>query len=451
MTDATVPIAIVSVSVPAPAPTLRRELGRWNLTAIGVNQVIGSAVFILPSQVAAQLGNWSPIAFLLVGFASLLVALCFAEVGSRFDGTGGAYLYAWAAFGRFVGFEVGWLQWISGAAFQAAVANAIALALGFYWPVMTGGVGRASIITAVTLTFAWINVRGIRQSAIVINLFTIAKLAPLALFIIVGAWFIDPSRFTPLGTVSPTQASTGALLLVFAFAGYPLIAVPAGEAADPRRHVPFAFMATIVAVTIVMTLVQVVAMGTLPDLVKSTTPVADASFLFMGSAGALLVSGGAVISMIGNNMGGMLGRSRILFALAENGELPRFLRAIHPRYHTPSNAIIFTAAVALGLALWGSFTVLAVAGAVANVATYIAVSAATIRLRHSSFRSAVQPAAFVTPIGPLVPLLAIIISLMILAGATTEQLLGGAVALVAGVVLFMANKLFPQWATRRKR
>jgi basic amino acid/polyamine antiporter, APA family len=311
---------------------------------------------------------------------------------------------------------------------------------------MTGGVGRASIITAVTITFAWINVRGIRQSAIVINLFTIAKLAPLALFIIVGAWFIDPSRFTPLGTMSPTQASTGALLLVFAYAGYPLIAVPAGEAADPRRHVPFAFMATIVAVTIVMTLVQVVAIGTLPDLVKSTTPVADASFLFMGSAGALLVSGGAVISMIGNNMGGMLGRSRILFALAENGELPRFLRAIHPRYHTPSNAIIFSAAVALALALWGSFTVLAVAGAVANVATYIAVSAATIR-----FGSAVQPAAFVTPVGPLVPLLAIIISLMMLAGATSEQLLGGAVALVAGAVLFLANDMFPQWATRRKR
>jgi amino acid transporter len=141
--------------------------------------VIGSAVFILPSQVAVQFGNWSPIAFLLAGFASLLVALCFAEVGSRFDRTGGAYLYVRAAFSRFVGFEVGWLQWMTGAAFQAAVANAIALALGFYWPVMTRGVGRVLIITAVTLTLAWINIRGIRQSAIVINLFTIAKLAPL--------------------------------------------------------------------------------------------------------------------------------------------------------------------------------------------------------------------------------------------------------------------------------
>jgi amino acid transporter len=440
MTDATASIGIASVS--APSPTLRRELGKWNLTAIGVNQVIGSAVFLLPSQVVAQFGNWSPIAFLAVGFASLLVALCFAEVGSRFDGTGGAYLYARAAFGRFVGFEVGWLQWITGAAFQAAVANAIALALGFYWPVMTGGVGRVSIITAVTLTLAWINVRGIRQSAIVVNVFTIAKLAPLALFIIVGVWFIDPSRFTPLGSVSPTQASTGALLLVFAFAGYPLIAVPAGEAADPRRHVPFAFMATIVAVTVVMTLVQVVAMGTLPDLVKSTTPVADASFLFMGSAGAMLVSAGAVISMIGNNMGGMLGRSRMLFALAENGDLPRLFRAIHPRYRTPSNAVIVTALVALGLALWGSFTVLAVAGAVTNVATCMAVSAATIRLRHSSFRDAVQRAAFTIPMGPLVPLLAITVSLLMLAGATREQLLGGAVALLAGAVLFLANNRF---------
>jgi amino acid transporter len=233
--------------------------------------------------------------------------------------------------------------------------------------------------------------------------------------------------------------------------GYPLIAVPAGEAADPRRHVPFAFITTIVAVTIFMTLAQVVAMGTLPDLVKSTTPVADASFLFMGNAGALLVSAGAVISMIGANMGGMLGRSRILFALAENGELPRLFRAIHPRYRTPSNAIIFTAVVALGLALWGSFTVLAVAGAVTNVATYMAVSAATIRLRHSSFRHAVQPAAFVIPMGPLVPLLAIIISLLMLAGATSEQLLAGAVALLAGAVLFIANIVFSRWATRRKR
>jgi basic amino acid/polyamine antiporter, APA family len=428
-----------AVPASAPAPGLRRELGKWDLAAIGVNQVIGSAVFILPSQVAAQLGNWSPIAFVAVGLASLLVALCFAEVGSRFEGTGGPYLYARAAFGRFIAFEVGWMQWFTRVTGQAAVVNAIALALGFYWPVMTGGVGRISMIAAVTLALAWVNVRGIRQSALVINLFTIAKLAPLAVFVIVGFWFIDAGRLTPLGPVTPNEVSTGVLLLVFAFGGYEVVGIPAGEATDPRTHLPFAFVTTILAVTVVMTLVQIVAMGTLPDLATSTTPLADASLLIMGGAGALLISAGAVISMTGNNMGAVLSGSRVLFALAENGELPRFFGAIHRRYRTPSNAIIFTAIVALGLALSGSFAVLAVASAIARLVTYISVAAATIRLRHRTFAGAVPPALFVLPMGTLVPLLAIAVSLFMLAGATRQQLLGGAVALIIGAVLFIAN------------
>ena len=431
--------AAVTPSVSPVSRALRRELGKWDLTAIGINQVIGSAVFILPSQVAAQIGNWSPIAFLAVGTASLFVALCFAEVGSRFEGTGGPYLYTRAAFGRFVAFEVGWMQWFTRVSGQASVVNAIALALGFYWPVMTGGVGRVSMVTAMTLVLGWINLRGIRQSALVINLLTIAKLAPLGLFIIVGVWFIDPSRFTPRGAVSLTETTTAVLLLVFAFGGYDVIGVPAGEAADPRRHVPFALVTTIVAVTAIMTLAQIVAIGTLPNLPKSTTPLADASLLFMGGVGALLVSAGAVIAMTGNNVGQVLTGSRMLFALAEHGELPGLLRTIHRRYHTPSNAIIVTTIVALGLALSGSFTVLAVASAIARLVTYISTCAATLRLRHPSFVGAVKPATFVIPMGTLVPLLAIGVSLLMLAGATRQQILGGVAALTAGAALFIAN------------
>jgi amino acid transporter len=167
----------------ASTPTLRRALGKWDLTAIGINQVIGSAIFILPSQVVAQIGNWSPLAFLAIGSASLLVALCFAEVGSRFERTGGPYLYTRAAFGRFVGFEVGWMQWVTRVTSQASVVNAIALALGFYWPAITNGVVRGTVITVITLGVGVINYRGIRPSAFVLNLFTIAKLVPLGLFI----------------------------------------------------------------------------------------------------------------------------------------------------------------------------------------------------------------------------------------------------------------------------
>ncbi|HET9702958.1 MAG TPA: amino acid permease, partial [Vicinamibacterales bacterium] len=117
----------------ADPPALRRALGKWDLTAIGVNQVIGSAIFLLPADVAARVGAWGPIAFLGVGLLSLSIALCFAEVGSRFDRTGGPYLPARAAFGRFVGFEVGWMMWFTRVTSQASVANGLALALAFYY------------------------------------------------------------------------------------------------------------------------------------------------------------------------------------------------------------------------------------------------------------------------------------------------------------------------------
>jgi amino acid transporter len=129
----------------------------------------------------------------------------------------------------------------------------------------------------------------------------------------------------------------------------------------------------------------------------------------------------------------------MLFALAENDELPRFFGTIHRRYRTPSNAIVFTTVVALGLALSGSFTVLAVASAIARLVTYVGACAATIRLRHPSFQGTVKSATFVIPIGPLVPLLAILVSLLMFAGATRQQLLGGVVVLMAGATLFIAN------------
>src|SRR5260221_6951410 len=101
--------------------TLKRALGRWDLTALGVNQVIGGAIFLWPAQVAAQIGAWSPIGFVLIGFLSLSVALCFAELSSRFDSTGGPYLYTPAAFGDFIGFQIRWMRWFSRATNPARI------------------------------------------------------------------------------------------------------------------------------------------------------------------------------------------------------------------------------------------------------------------------------------------------------------------------------------------
>ena len=343
----TAPVAPSRTQPHPVAPVLRRELGRWDLTAIGVNQVIGSAIFLLPANVAKEVGAWGPVAFLAVGAASLLIALCFAEVGSRFERTGGPYLPARVAFGRFIGFEVGWMMWFTRVASQASVANGLALALAFYWPGLSEGVPRMALITFVTLALTWINIRGIKQSSWVVNALTIGKLLPLLLFISVGIWFIDPSRLTNVPDISLQQAGTAALLLVFAYGGYEVTGVPAGEAANPRRDVPFAFVMTITTVAIIMTLTSVVATGVLPDVAASRTPLADGAALFLGAVGALIISVGSAISMTGNNMGQVLTGSRTIFALAENGDLPRWFAHVHPRHQTPSNAILFTAGVAL--------------------------------------------------------------------------------------------------------
>jgi basic amino acid/polyamine antiporter, APA family len=416
---------------------LRRELGRWDLTAIGVNQVIGGAVFALPAALAANSGTWSPWLVGAAGGASLLIALCFAEVASRFEGTGGPYLFTRAAFGRFAAFEVGWLMWFTRAASWASVISVLVASLGFYWPAITGSGPRAAVITLIIAAIAAVNVRGIRQSSLVLNGLTIAKLTPLLIFIVAGLFAIDPSRLVGGRTPSVHELSTTALLLIFAFGGYEVVPVPAGEARDPRRAVPFALVMTIVVATAVMTLAQVVALGTLPGLATSRTPLADAAALFLGGAGAALLTIGAICSTGGNNMGQALSGSRNLYALAEQGDLPRFFGRVHPRFRTPANAVLVTSLVSLLLAVSGTFAATAAASAITRLVVYVATCAATLRLRDPRFATAVRPATFVVPLGPVIPIAAILIAITILAGATSTQLSSGAAAFLAGAVLYL--------------
>jgi amino acid transporter len=418
------------------APTLRRTLGPWDLTAIGVNQVIGAAIFLLPADVARLVGSWGPVMFAGIGLTSLLVALCFAEVGSRFESTGGPIGPARVAFGRFVGFEVGWMLWFSRVSSGASVINGLALALAFYWPSLASGVPRALVILGVIGGLTWANLRGIKQASWLVNAFTIGKVLPLAIFVLVGVWFADFSRAVPAEPLPLATFGSAALLLIFAYGGYEVTGVPAGEAVNPRRDVPFAFVATILIVTAVMTLAATVAAGVLPDVGVSRTPIADASALLMGVAGGLLVSVGSVISTTGNNMGQLLSGSRSVFALAEHGDLPSVFARVHPVYRTPYMAIWFTTLVLVALALSGSFVFLAAVSAVARLVIYLSTCLATLWLRRPSAAGKVAPATFTVPLGPVIPVAASLISLSILAGATTQQLLSGVAALVVGAVLY---------------
>jgi APA family basic amino acid/polyamine antiporter len=430
----------------AETPALKRALGRWDLTAIGVNQVIGSAIFLLPADVARLVGPWGPLAFLAVGLLSLSIALCFAEAGSRFEKTGGPYLPARAAFGRFVGFEVGWMMWFTRAASWASVINVLVDALSRYWPVLLGAAARSALMAAIIGVICWINIRGIRQSSFVVNVLTVAKLAPLVIFILVGIAYVNWDVFAEPARVTPSQLSTGALLVIFAYGGYEVVPVMGGETKDPRRMIPFALMMTIVIVAAITMLTQVVAYGTLPNIAASRTPLADSAATFMGAAGAVLITLGAVFSTSGNNMGQALSGSRSLFALAEQGDLPRWFGGVHPVYRTPVNAIVVTSVVSFVLAVSGSFGTMAAASAISRLLVYVATCASQMRLRSRRFEPHGEPrviegivvntASFRLPGGHIIPVLAILISMMILVFASRIQLISGTWALAAGAVLY---------------
>ena len=269
------------------------------------------------------------------------------------------------------------------------------------------------------------------------NLLTIGKLVPLAIFVGLGLFFLDVGSLVPAGDVTWGEASATALLVIFAFGGYEVVSVPAGEARDPTRAIPFALVMTIVVVTTVMALAQVVALGTLPGLASSKTPLAEAAVLFMGAAGGLLMTAGAAVSMLGNNMGHPLSGSRNLYALAEQGDLPAIFGRVHPVYRTPWVAVVFTSVVALVLALSGSFATLAAGSAVARLVLYAGTCASTLALRRPRFEGRVKPATFVAPGGPVLPVVGILVSCSIIAGATTTQLVVGLIAVATGAVLYL--------------
>jgi APA family basic amino acid/polyamine antiporter len=420
-------------------PTLRRAVTRWEIVGLSLNDVIGSGVYLLPAAAAALLGPASLWAVLLAGFAVLLLVLCFAEAGSHFDEPGSAYVYTREAFGQFVGFEVGWMTWLARIASVASLSNGFAQALTFLWPSAGAGVARVFVITLPLVFFVWINVRGVKHGARLAVGLTVAKVLPLLFFVAVGIWAVDWSLVFPVPAPSTAGLGEAAVLLLFAYAGFENTAAAAGEFKNPRRDVPFALLTMIVVVTLIYTLVQLVALGTLPDLAarEDGAPLADAAMLLVGAWAGLVMTVGAAISIEGNVGNTMLGGPRYLFALAQDGFGPRALAKVHPRYQTPAVAIVTQGVLAGALALSGSFVQLAMLSIVARLATYIGTAASVPVLRKKLGRS---DDAFVVPGGPTIPILALLLCLAFLASATVYNLIAGAIGLSVGGLIYVTRR-----------
>jgi amino acid transporter len=410
-------------------------IGLPGLTAIAVNGVIGSGIFVLPATVAALLGPASPVAYLLAALVAALVVACFAEAGSLFDRTGGPYLYAREAFGPFVGFEVGWAFFLSRLAAGAAIANAFAAYLGYLWPGVAEGAGRILAITALLAALAAINVAGVRYAGWTVNVLTIAKLVPLVLFIAVGLLHADPSRYALVARPDAASLRQASLLLIFAFGGFENASVPGDESKDPRRHLPLALLAAIGLTAVLYVLIQIVALGTLPGLASDPTPLASAARTFLGPAGALAIALGAVVSTAGSSSALALVGPRILYALADGGQLPTALARVHARHRTPYVSVVVFAVLAWAAALLGDFARLATVSALARL-VFSAVTCLAIPVLRRKMPETER--RFRVPGGVLVPAAAAGLCVWLLTGVRVEQAAAGAAALAGGLFLYLA-------------
>jgi amino acid transporter len=412
-----------------------RAVGRWQLVGLSINDVIGSGIYLLPAAAAALLGPASLWAVLLAGVAVSLLVLCYAQAASYFDRPGGSYLYAREAFGPFVGFEVGWMLLLTRISSAAALSNGLAEAVTHFWPTAATGVGRVLIVVGSLAVLTWINVIGVGAAARTGVTLAIAKLLPLAMFIAIGAFFVDLAQASPLavGSSPMHDLAQGALLLLFAYAGFENLPAAAGEYRNPRRDVPFAMLAMITIVTATYVSVQWVALGTLPGLADSGTPLADASARFGGTWLALILTVGAAVSILGTNSNTIMFGPRYLLALAADGYGPAALTRIHPRFRTPAVAIVTVGVISLVLALSGSFVQLALLSVVARLCTYLATSISVLVLRK---RHGDRAGALHLPGGPLIPVAATLLSLGLLASARVSNLVAAAVALLAGALIY---------------
>jgi amino acid transporter len=449
-------------------PALKRAVTRPQVVALAVNAVIGSGIYLLPAAAAALLGRASLAAVAVAAAAVLLVVLCFAEAASHFDRTGGAYLYTRAAFGDLVGFEVGWMTWLARVASAASLSAGFAQALSFLWAPAAEGWGRAAAVALPLLALTAVNVAGVRFGADTAVALVLAKSVPLVVFAAAGAAAFVPRTFlsqvATRGAAGAAELGEAALLLLFAYAGFENTAAPAGEYRDPRRDVPFALVAQLALVTALYLAVQAVALGTLPDLGTSASPLAEAAGRFLGAGGIALLSVGAVVSILGTLNDSVLAGPRYLFALAEDGFGPAFLARVHPRWRTPAAAILLQTAIALPLALTGSFVGLAALSVVARLATYLGTAAAVPVLRRrwagegepeaaagdgarfdgeartAAARSGGGARPWRLPGGPAIPAAAALVTLGLAASATVENLLAAGAALLAGLLLYALRR-----------
>jgi basic amino acid/polyamine antiporter, APA family len=373
---------------------LNRVVGPVALAASMISIVVGAGIFVVPAQLSQALGSLAPLAIVACAIAIGAIGVCMAEAGSRLPSSGGVYAFVEAAFGPCTGYVAGTLFWVSNVlacgAVSSALGDVIAAALA---PSMRTEV-HAVVAAATVSVICAINIGGIERGMRLVSLSTLIKLMPLVLFLAIGIFALHGQNFAGTTPVSSESVGRALLLTLFAFQGFETSLSAGGEIKDPTRTIPRAVLLALSGVALLYIAVQVVAQGILgPSLGQSSVPLADAMGRISPALRVMMLAG-AALSMFGWLTSDLVGSPRVLFAFGRDGLLPRALGRLSDRGHAPYVAIICYGAIAIALALSGSFAQLAAPATLALATLYIAACLSSWQLARHGVAQAGTPLGF---------------------------------------------------------
>ena len=429
-------------------PELKRQLGLLDSTMINVGTIIASAIFIVPSAIAAAVQATGPAILLWVvgGAVSLLGALSVAELGAAMPQAGGMYVYLSKAYGPMWGFLYGWSGGVViNPASIAAIAVGFATYFGFFVRLSDTGIKLVAVASIVALTV--LNSLGVRLGAITQNVLTLIKIGLLGLLVVVG--FALPggsvANFQPLWSAAPlgqqvTAFGVALVAVLWAYDGWIEITYVGSEVTNPERNLPRSIvLSTLIGAALYCLVTASFAYVLSPAKMAASSLVAsDAAQVTLGQAGAGLVAVAIMVATLGSNNGIVLTAARIPYALARDGLLPRWLAGVHPRFLTPVPSLLVQGIVAIALTListepsWkGTYNRLFTYVVLAEFVFYALSAAAVIRLRHTAPE---MPRPYRVWGYPITPLVFVLFSVWLIWNTAREQLLDFAVGMALIIV-----------------
>jgi APA family basic amino acid/polyamine antiporter len=411
------------------ATVLKKEIGLFSATAIGIGTIIGAGIFVVTGIVAGLAGPAIIISMIIAGIIAILNALSFSELSAFLPKEGGVYIFAHELISSNAGFIAGWM-WVFSNIFVGA---AVSLGFAHYVVAISQTLPAKLIAVIICLVFIVLNYLGVRKTAILNNLLVSTKLFILTFFVALGVGYFNGSYFTPFIPTGSFGILQGSALIFFAYTGFARITTMAEEVKDPSRTIPRSIILALVTSTVIYLFVSLTAVGLVGynDLSSTGSPLVEAIKVTGSQAAVSLIAMGAMVATTSVLLTTILGVSRVTFAMARNDDFPKFLSKIHPKYETPYYAIWITGLLMILAIIFADLTRVVTVSTFASLIYYLIANLAALRLREKVRRYSL-----------FVPVISLLSCLGLLMFLTFDSWIIGVIAIGIGIVYYKAYKKF---------